>query len=105
MVVFSPVAQQPSSGIEDRLQAIQEILRRADQQTVDKNSSMYASIHTYDVRYSLAETIIPTRSFVVRYLYRCGSQPFPTRGPLEKFCLGSRTTKKRLHLLGKFLNF
>ena len=34
MVVFSPVAQQPSSGIEDRLQAIQEILRRADQQTV-----------------------------------------------------------------------
>src|SRR6218665_2862783 len=34
MVVFSPVAQQPSSGIEDRLQAIEEILRRADQQTV-----------------------------------------------------------------------
>ena len=34
MVVFSPVAQQPSSGIEDRLQAIQEILRRSDQQTV-----------------------------------------------------------------------
>src|SRR6218665_2075349 len=34
MVVFSPVAQQPSSGIEHRLQAIQEILRRADQQTV-----------------------------------------------------------------------
>ena len=30
MVVFSPVAQQPSSGIEDRLQAIQEILRPAD---------------------------------------------------------------------------
>ena len=26
MVVFSPIAQQPSSGIEDRLQAIQEIL-------------------------------------------------------------------------------
>src|SRR6218665_2683813 len=35
MVVFSPVAQQTSSGIEDRLQAIQEILRRADQQTVE----------------------------------------------------------------------
>src|SRR6218665_1787904 len=34
MVVFSPIAQQPSSGIEDRLKAIQEILRRADQQTV-----------------------------------------------------------------------
>src|SRR6218665_1362273 len=34
MVVFSPVAQQSSSGIEDRLQAIQEILRRSDQQTV-----------------------------------------------------------------------
>src|SRR6218665_3977901 len=34
MVVFSPVAQQPSSGIEDRLQAIQEILRRSDQETV-----------------------------------------------------------------------
>src|SRR6218665_3751032 len=33
MVVFSPVAQQPSSGIEDRLQAIQEILRRSDQKT------------------------------------------------------------------------
>ena len=34
MVVFSPVAQQPSSGIEDRLQAIQEILRSSDQQTI-----------------------------------------------------------------------
>ena len=57
MVEFSPVAQQPSSGIEDRfihsfiadiyiaplqfgllrsapLQAIQEILRRSDQQTI-----------------------------------------------------------------------
>src|SRR6218665_1739223 len=34
MVVFSHVAQQPSSGIEDRFQAIQEILRRSDQQTV-----------------------------------------------------------------------
>ena len=34
MVVFSPVAQQPSSGIEDRLQAIQEILRCSNQQTV-----------------------------------------------------------------------
>ena len=34
MVVFSPVAQQPSSGIEDGLQAIKEILMRADQQTV-----------------------------------------------------------------------
>ena len=34
MIVFSPVAQQPSSGVEDRFQAIQETLRRADQQTV-----------------------------------------------------------------------
>ena len=34
MVVFSPVSQQPSSGIEDRLQAIQETPRRSDQQTV-----------------------------------------------------------------------
>ena len=34
MVVFSPVAQQPSSGIEDRLQAMQEILRRSNQQTI-----------------------------------------------------------------------
>ena len=34
MVIFSPVAQQPSSGIEDRLQAIQDSLRRTDQQTV-----------------------------------------------------------------------
>src|SRR6218665_1305912 len=33
MIVFSPVAQQPSSGVEDRLQAIQETLRLADQQT------------------------------------------------------------------------
>ena len=43
MVVFSPVAQQPSSGIEDRLQAIQEILRRSDQQTV---GSPYRSSNT-----------------------------------------------------------
>src|SRR6218665_1980502 len=34
MVVFSPIAQQPSSGIEGRLQAIQEILRCSNQQTV-----------------------------------------------------------------------
>src|SRR6218665_2567682 len=34
VVVFSPVAQQPSSTIEDRLQAIQEILRCSNQQTV-----------------------------------------------------------------------
>ena len=34
MIVFSLVAQQPSSGVKDGLQAIQEILRRADQQTV-----------------------------------------------------------------------
>src|SRR6218665_1103948 len=34
VIVFSPVAQQPSSGVEDRLQAIQETLRHADQQTV-----------------------------------------------------------------------
>src|SRR6218665_189583 len=25
--------------------------------------------------------------------YASGSQPFPSRGPLDKFCLGSRTTK------------
>jgi len=36
MVIFSPVAQQPSSGIEDRLKAIQDILRRSNQQTVYK---------------------------------------------------------------------
>src|SRR6218665_1104947 len=34
VIVFSPVAQQPSSGVEDGLQAIQEALRRANQQTV-----------------------------------------------------------------------
>src|SRR6218665_3195613 len=34
MVVFSPIAQQPSSGIEDRLKAIQEIFRCSNQQTV-----------------------------------------------------------------------
>jgi len=34
MVILSPVVQQPSSGIEDRLQAIQKTLRHADQQTV-----------------------------------------------------------------------
>ena len=33
MIVFSPVAQQPSSGVEDGLQAIQETLRRADQRS------------------------------------------------------------------------
>ena len=27
-------------------------------------------------------------------LYVSGSQPFPTRGPLDKFCLDSRTTQK-----------
>src|SRR6218665_205834 len=38
-------------------------------------------------------------------LYSSGSQPFPTRGPLDKFCLGSRTTKKFLHFLGKISEF
>lgn len=33
-VVFTLITQQPSSGFEDRLQAIPEILRRANQQTV-----------------------------------------------------------------------
>ena len=27
-------------------------------------------------------------------VYSSGSQPFQTRGPLDKFCLGSRTTQK-----------
>ena len=30
MIIFSPIAQQPSSGIKHRLQAIQETLRRSD---------------------------------------------------------------------------
>ena len=34
MIIFSPIAQQPSSGIKHRLQAIQETLRRSDKQTV-----------------------------------------------------------------------
>jgi len=34
VVVFSTIAPQPSSNIEDKLQAIQETLRLADQQTV-----------------------------------------------------------------------
>jgi len=34
VIAFSPVAQQPCSGVKDRLQAIQEALRHADQQTV-----------------------------------------------------------------------
>ena len=34
MVTFSPIAQQPSSEIKHRLQAIEETLRRADEQTV-----------------------------------------------------------------------
>ena len=34
VVVFSPAAQQPSSDIEDRLQAIQEIFNRSNQQTI-----------------------------------------------------------------------
>src|SRR6218665_225891 len=34
-----------------------------------------------------------------------GSQPFPTRGPLDEFCLGSRTTKNVYIFSGKFLNF
>src|SRR6218665_3720437 len=34
VVIFSPIAQQPSSGIKNRLQAIQETLRRPDEQTV-----------------------------------------------------------------------
>src|SRR6218665_3996271 len=31
--------------------------------------------------------------YVKKMLYISGSQPFPSRGPLDKFCLGSRTTK------------
>src|SRR6218665_1203370 len=38
-------------------------------------------------------------------LYISGSQPFPTSGPLDKFCLGSRTTKKVLTFLGKISEF
>src|SRR6218665_844800 len=38
-------------------------------------------------------------------LYCSGSQPFPTRGPLDKFCLGSWTTQNFYILSGKFLNF
>src|SRR6218665_1282324 len=34
VVIFSPIAQQPSSGIKHRLQAIQETLRCADEQAV-----------------------------------------------------------------------
>src|SRR6218665_814289 len=34
VVLFPPIAQQPSSGIKNRLQAIQETLRRANEQTV-----------------------------------------------------------------------
>src|SRR6218665_152150 len=37
--------------------------------------------------------------------YSSGSQPFPTRGPLDKFCLGSRTTNKFLHFLEKICLF
>ena len=38
-------------------------------------------------------------------VYTSGSQPFPTRGPLDKFCLCSRTTEKFLHFLGKISEF
>src|SRR6218665_3559741 len=34
VIIFSPIAQKPSSGIKHRLQAIQETLRRSDKQTV-----------------------------------------------------------------------
>src|SRR6218665_2844504 len=34
VIIVSPIAQQPSSGIKHRLQAIQETLRRAGKQTV-----------------------------------------------------------------------
>src|SRR6218665_519750 len=34
VIIFSPIAQQPSSGIKHRLQALQETLRRSDKQTV-----------------------------------------------------------------------
>src|SRR6218665_1597764 len=34
VIIFSPIAHQPSSGIKHRLQAIQETLRRSDKQTV-----------------------------------------------------------------------
>src|SRR6218665_1892725 len=44
-------------------------------------------------------------SLVMGFFYSSGSQPFPTRGPLYKFCLGSRTTKKFLHFLGKISEF
>ena len=56
MVVFYPVAQQPSSDIEDRLQAIQEILRRADQQTVGYNICYVLCVNDFAVSGATVQT-------------------------------------------------
>src|SRR6218665_4130900 len=39
------------------------------------------------------------------FLYLNGSQPFLTLGPLDKFCLGSRTTRNNLFILSGNFSF
>src|SRR6218665_1630973 len=56
-------------------------------------------------RFAFIHFYILINELVNHDVYISGSQPFPTRGPLYKFCLGSRTTKKFLHFLGKISEF
>src|SRR6218665_2419049 len=39
------------------------------------------------------------------FIYASGPQPFPNHGPLDKFCLGSRTTKKNFANFPNFLAY
>src|SRR6218665_3036175 len=66
-----------------------------------KITIIFSSIH---LNLSLHYDIFVNPASTYMY-YSSGSQPFPTRGPLYKFCLGSRTTKKFLHFLGKISEF
>ena len=70
MVVFSPVAQQPSSGIEDILQAIHEILRRADQQTVRTVPQCFALPCRYNTRVDVLITCRRLVAFVLSTVRR-----------------------------------
>src|SRR6218665_2968052 len=52
--------------------------------------TLYTSIYTYLGPYTYLHTHIYT------YIHTSGSQPFQIHEPLRKFCLGSRTTTKKL---------
>jgi len=61
------------------------------------------------IQYYVLVAFAPTTTLYAHIIAHCHltsySQPFPTRGPLDKFCLGSRSTQNISTFFGKISEY